>query len=64
MNEDCSKIRLCPEHQRPRPINLSPDPPPDDEPAKNNLPSAVTGDEQHPDGMPATDHFSSPVARS
>ena len=35
-----------------------------EEPAKNSLPSAITGEAQHPDGMPVTDHFSSPDARS
>jgi len=32
MNDECPacKIRLCPEHQPPRPINLRGDPPPDD----------------------------------
>src|SRR5438067_4270604 len=32
MKDDCPacKIRICPEHQPPRPINLGADPPPDD----------------------------------
>src|SRR5262245_38906801 len=34
--------------------------PPGDQPAKNSVPSAATGVVQHPDGTPATDHFSSP----
>ena len=38
--------------------------PPGDQPAKNNFPSAVTGEEQGPDGMPATNHLSAPVFRS
>jgi len=33
-------------------------------PAKNSRPSAATGLLQQPEGMPATDHFSSPVFRS
>src|SRR5262245_3177392 len=38
--------------------------PPGDQPAKNTVPSATTGEGQHPDGMPPTDHRSSPVFRS
>src|ERR1700754_218051 len=35
--------------------------PPGAQPAKYSAPSVATGDVQQPDGIPATDHFSSPV---
>src|SRR5215469_11548601 len=34
---------------------------PGDQPAKNRVPPAATGVVQHADGIPATDHISSPV---
>ena len=38
--------------------------PPGDQPAKNKLSSVTDGEEQHAEGIPASDHASAPVLRS